>query len=151
MKGKYLELLATLLMSGLTWLFGDLDTLFWTAVFMMVVDVITGVATAWKNNEWESHRFRAGLWKKAGTLLAIAVVYRIDYIAPELGKVFPLFNHWETPLRDILISGFIVGDVGSIFENLGEWGVPIPAVISSHLKQLQSKVIGEQKGENVGS
>ena len=139
MKGKYLELTATLLMGGLTWLFGDLDTLFWTAVFMMAVDVITGVVTAWENNEWESKKFRSGLWKKSGTLLAIAVIYRIDKIAPELTDIIPAFQSWQTPLRDLLISAFIIGDVGSIFENLGKWGVPLPSIITGHLKQLQDK------------
>lgn len=151
MTNKYLQILGIFFITGLTWLFGDLDKLFWTAVFMMIVDVVTGVATAWKNEEWESKKFRSGLWKKSGTLLAIAVIYRIDNIAPELSDLLPFFGQWETPLRDLLISAFIIGDVGSIFENLGKWGVPLPALITKHLKQLHSQVTDEQKGENAGS
>ena len=118
-------------------LFGSLDTLFYSFLFLMVIDYITGMAAAWHTGTFSSSKGRDGLWKKAGTLLAVAVVYRADVIVPSLAAFIPSLSGWQSPLRDIVIGAFIVNDIISIFENLSEWGVELPQVITDKLAQIK--------------
>lgn len=131
------------------WLWGPVDALFVGYLFFAGVDVITGMVAAYGQGVYDSSKF--SLKKKIGVLVAVAVLYRLDIIIPSLGEHIDFFDHWVDPLRNFALACYITNDVASIFENLGHWGVPIPAIISRHLKQLQSKVAGEQKGENAGS
>lgn len=122
-----------------TWLFGSLDALFWGAVFMAVIDLITGVIGALKSGEFDSKVFKTGLLKKIGCLIAVTAVYRLDVIAPSLSKVVPAFAGWEEPFRDICLGSFLFNDFMSIFENLGKWGVQLPDFLTNRLARLKSE------------
>lgn len=125
------------LTSVMSWLWGPLDGLIAGILFFAAVDVITGMVGAMINGTYNSSKFT--LKKKIGIAIAIAVLYRVDMIVPTLSKYIPALADWAAPLRDICIATFIVNDITSIFENLSEWGVPIPKVITDRLAQLKEK------------
>ena len=122
-----------------SWLFGPLNTLFYGFLFFMFIDIFTGVGSALKNGEFTSSKMRVGLWKKAGTLTMLAVIYRIDELIPAFGHLSPSLQAWQEPMRDIFLAMFMINDVASIIENLGEWGVPLPDFLIKKLKQLKQK------------
>ena len=126
-------------LSVLTWLFGTLNAIFYSVLFLMLVDVNPACLSAVRNNDFSSSKMRSGLWKKVGTLLMITIVYRVDTLIPEFSGVVPVFNEWQTPMRDIFLGMFLVNDLVSITENLTEWGVPIPEIITQKLAQVNGK------------
>ena len=126
------------MMSFMSWLFGPFDALLVGCAFFAVVDVLTGIVGALSTGSYDSSKF--SLKKKAGIAIVVAVLYRCDMMAPVLSNTIPAFANWFAPLRDICLGYFIINDILSIFENLGEWGLDLPKFITSKLARLKEKM-----------
>ena len=126
------------IMSICSWLWGPFDALLVGCAFFAVVDVATGIFGALCQGTYNSSKF--SLNKKIGMAVAIAVIYRCDALAPVLRTTVPAFAHWLSPLRDLCLAYFIINDILSIFENLGEWGLELPDFITSRLEHLKDEI-----------
>lgn len=102
-------------------------TSIWWAIFtpliLIVLDVLTGVIIAWRNNDFQSAKMRAGLSKKFGELV---------YVLVGIVSKFALGNQ--------LILTFAVGyialmEVSSLAENCDKLGVRIPGKLGEYLKE----------------
>ena len=124
-------------MNAISYFWGPLDSLLIGLFFFAVVDLITGMGGALLNGTYSAEKFT--LRKKIGIAIAVAVIYRVDQLFPTLQDVVPAFESWMQPLRDTCISFFIVNEIISIFENLGDWGIHLPKFITDRIEKLKQQ------------
>jgi toxin secretion/phage lysis holin len=100
-------------------------TSIWWAIFapllLIVLDVLTGVIIAWRNNDFQSAKMRAGLSKKFGELVYVLVGIMTKFA-----------------LGTDLILYFTVGyiclmEISSLAENCDKLGVKMPDKLSEKL------------------
>lgn len=108
------------------YLFGDVkfvDLLF----TLMVIDVITGIAKAWKNKRLRSRNALYGYARKV-------LIFLVLVVANVLDKVFGL----EGALAFGTVLFYIGNEALSIVENLAQFGLNIPKVITDRLHVIQN-------------
>jgi toxin secretion/phage lysis holin len=119
-------------------------------IVAMVLDWITGVAVAKCHGEWSSKAAREGCWHKFGSVTAILVALMFDgMIAVILQKApgISLPFAYSVLLGPVVLAWYIVTELGSIIENVGQLGVPIPSFLVKAIKILNTSV--EQAGEQL--
>lgn len=134
-----------------TALFGWMGWLVLGWVLCMAADFITGCFAAGKNHEWKSERAREGLWHKLGMIVAVAVSAGTDGI---LGLVV---NHlpglalpftYTAVICPVVLVWYIITELGSITENAGRLGAPVPVFLTNILAQLHTAA--EDAGNAIG-
>lgn len=92
------------------------------AAVMMVLDIITGLAGAAKENAVQSGRMREGLWHKAGYfgLIALAAAYEVAtvWINFEVAELGIGMTAPEIPAVTAVCAFVVLTEVVSIVENL---------------------------------
>ena len=105
-------------------------TSLWWAILapliLIIIDVLTGIIIAWRNNDFQSAKMRAGLSKKFGELVYVLVGILTKYA-----------------LGTDLILYFAVGyiclmEISSLAENCDKLGVKMP-------KQLKDKLNNKEE------
>lgn len=125
-----LNLSITVLLSILSYIFGDINKLFLTLGYLMILDIASGYIKAIYNHKLSSDINFKGLLKKFMTLVIVSLAYKINGVISA-----------SIPLRDIVISFYIANEGLSILENAGEF-LPLPEKLKNVLLQLR------QKGDN---
>ena len=117
---------------------GGIDAPIQGLAALMVVDFISGVGCAWKYKKLNSTIGRSGLWKKVAVFFAVALAYGLDVA---MGAKL---------LRGMVISGFAIIEALSILENIDRlgWGKYLPTFISSKIKDIAEKNIGERDDDD---
>ena len=117
------------LIAFLTALWGWLGwaVVIWLACILL--DYIAGTMAARKDGEWSSAIARAGLWHKLGEIFAVLVAALCDIalsvIIQGSGVQIPIdIGPLLTP---VVIMWYIITELGSIAENAGKLGAPVPA------------------------
>lgn len=111
----------------------------------MVLDYVAGTALAIKNHAWSSSRARQGLWHKCGSILTVGVATLTDIL---LGLILNNIPHLQLPfsysnlLCPVVVTWYVVSELGSILENAAEMGAPIP----NFMKTVLEKVTKECEG-----
>lgn len=104
----------------------------WLAVLYlgcMVGDWLTGSAAAAKAGQWKSSVAREGLWHKVGSIIAVLVAAATDLL---IGLVIGNIPAIQLPFVytvlfcPIVMVWYILTEFGSIIENAGKLGAPIP-------------------------
>lgn len=95
-------------------------------LILIIIDVLTGIVIAWRNNDFQSSKMRAGLSKKFGELVYVLVGILTKYA-----------------LGTDLILYFAVGyiclmEISSLAENCDKLGVKMP-------KQLKDKLNNKEE------
>ena len=130
---QYLCTAVGMLGAGLAWAFGGWDTALIALLICMGVDYVSGSLVALvfhKSPKTETGAYNSaygikGLCKKGLTLLFVLVAVQID-------KILAIDY-----VRDAVCIGFCTNEIISIVENLGLAGIPMPAIITKALEQLQ--------------
>ena len=130
---QYLCTAAGVLGAGLACAFGGWDTALIALLICMGVDYVSGSLVALvfhKSPKTETGAYNSaygikGLCKKGLTLLFVLVAVQID-------KILAIDY-----VRDAVCIGFCTNEIISIVENLGLAGIPMPAIITKALEQLQ--------------
>ena len=124
---------------------------FWLIIiffFAMVFDYATGSLAARKNHEWTSTKAREGLYHKLGTagglILAVLVDIVLGLAASTVVQLPFAFRGLFSPLCAVW---YIITEFGSVTENLGKLGAPIPKFLTRGLAALHSAA--EKAGEEV--
>ena len=115
-------------LGGLTALWGWFGWLVLAWLLCMALDYGTGTAAALRAGEWSSKVARDGLWHKLGAVVAVLVAAILDGV---IGLI--LANMTE---------------LGSIVENIGALGAPVPAWLRKAIAALESTVDGA--GDKLG-
>lgn len=107
----------------------------------MVIDYFTGSAAAGKNGDWSSKKAREGLWHKCGSLIAVIVAGLADIVLGLIVNNIPaIVLPWEYTVLicPVAVVWYILTELGSIIENVGELGAPIPAFLRNMIKTLKA-------------
>ena len=109
-------------------------------IVLMVIDYVTGSAAALRAGEWASKTARDGIWHKLGSVVAVIVAA----ILPGVELPFA----YTVLLCPLVVIWYILTEVGSIIENAGALGTPIPAWLKKMIAALGASV--DQAGEQLG-
>lgn len=112
---------------------------------VMIIDYISGIASAWVKRELSSRVGIIGIVKKLAYLLAVAVAIVVDWVvqtaAVELGVDLGGFYFFGL----LVTIWLVLNECISILENLSEIGVPLPAFLLKIIEKLEKTV--EETGE----
>lgn len=109
----------------------------------MVVDYITGSAAAKAKGEWSSEVARAGLRHKLGEIVAVGAAAFADLgvrVMLHTADLLPLIGEvgWPDCFTLIVTLWYLFTEIGSIIENAGKLGAPIPGWLSKGIAVLQN-------------
>ena len=121
--------------------------------FLMVCDILSGVFKAIAQKRGINSTVGTnGLIRKAGVLLALLVFIVMDslielnfvtIIPSEILSVFKL-EEAHIGLSHVMLGFFGLFELVSLFENLGEVGVPLPQFIMKSVERLKITLEGEE-------
>ena len=112
----------------------------------MALDVATGMAAAFHAGAWSSKTARDGLWHKAGCVAAVTAAGLLDLVVGLLLSSLPagtLPFEYTVLLCPLTTVWYLITEVGSILENAGAMGAPIPAWLRKAIDALRDKLDNE--------
>lgn len=110
------------------YLIGGFDIAIQSLLIVMVVDYLTGVASALYNKTLSSKIGFKGILKKFSYLCVVALSVVIDNLTGQSGLI-----------RTLVIYFFVANDGLSIIENMAEMGVKLPQKLIDSLEQIKKK------------
>ena len=136
----------TALVAALTavWGWTGWAALVWLACVLL--DYAAGTVAAKAAGEWSSKAAREGLWHKLGEIFAVLVAALCDIALRVVVSGAPL----ELPfalgplVTPVVLLWYIITELGSITENAGRLGAPIPDWLKSSLRQYKSALDKKQ-------
>ena len=127
----------------LTALWGWLGWMVLLLIVCMGLDWITGSWAARRRGEWSSARARDGLWHKLGEIVALLVAALCDIAVRVLLRSTGarLLQGWDYgDYMTLLVTvWYIFTELGSIVENAGALGAPVPAWLRKGIAALRQK------------
>ena len=136
--------------AGLTALWGWFGWVVVAWVGCMIIDYITGSCAALRAGEWSSRTARDGIWHKVGSIVAVIVAGILDVVIGHLLANVPgveLPFSYTVLLCPLVVIWYILTEAGSIIENAGALGAPIPPWLTRAIAALESKV--DDTGDNI--
>ncbi len=145
---KALKALAAAVIAAGTALWGWYGWLALVWVLCMALDYLSGSAAALRRGDWSSTRAREGLWHKAGMILAVVVSVLGDLLLGVLLHACGL----TAPFRGVLLAPLVTAwycltELGSVVENAGRLGAPVPDWLRKLLRRGIDAV--DDAGESV--
>ena len=119
-------------------------------VGLMLLDYLSGTAAACQRGKWSSAAARSGVWHKAGEVVVVLVAACADLL---LGLVLDNLPVVQLPVIfrgivcPLVLVWYCITELGSIVENAGKLGAPIPAWLAKAIQVLGSSV--DQAGDAV--
>ena len=98
-----------------------------TPVLLIVLDVLTGVIIAWRNNDFKSAKMREGLSKKFGELVYVLIGILAKFA---LGTEIILY---------FTVGYICLMEISSLLENCDKLGVKIPDKLKEKLNNDESE------------
>ena len=135
----------------LTALWGWFGWLVVAWVICMLLDYGTGTAAALRKGEWSSKVARDGLWHKLGEAVAVLVAAILDGVIGLILANVPALTlpfDYTVLLTVLVLVWYIMTELGSLVENAGSLGAPVPAWLRKAIAALESTVDGA--GDKLG-
>lgn len=129
--------------AALTTLWGWFGWVVLAWIVSMIIDYLTGSAAALRAGEWSSKAARDGIWHKVGSIVAVIVAALLDVVIGHLLANVPgveLPFTYTVLLSPLVVIWYILTEAGSIIENAGALGAPIPVWLTKMIAALESKV-----------
>ena len=139
------------LCAALTALWGWFGWVVVAWIGFMLIDYATGSAAALRAGTWSSKTARDGIWHKLGSVAAVIVAGILDVVIGHLLANVPgveLPFTYTVLLCPLVVVWYFLTEAGSIIENIGDLGAPVPAWLSKMIAALESKV--DQAGDQMG-
>ena len=116
----------------------------WMAAILL--DYLSGSMAAKRENNWSSAIARDGLWHKAGEIFAVLVAALCDMALSVMiqgsGIVLPFdIGPMLTP---IVLLWYILTEAGSIIENCGRLGAPVPKWFKQKVEHAKDAIDKDQ-------
>ena len=113
-----LKNIMSVILTTFIYLLGGVDVALQCLLVMIILDYISGIASAIYNKNLDSKIGLKGILKKFMYLVIVCVSVIIDKIVGNTGVV-----------RTLVIYFFVANDGLSIIENMGKMGIPLPKKI----------------------
>lgn len=120
--------IASVLLTTFIYLLGGMDIALKSLIIIMMIDYITGVASAIYNKKLSSKIGFKGIIKKFSYLCVVALSVVIDNLISQDGVI-----------RTLVIYFFVANDGLSIIENMAEMDIKLPKKLVDSLEQIKGK------------
>lgn len=120
--------IGSVILTTFVYLVGGFDIAIQSLLIVIVVDYLTGIASAIYNKELSSKMGFKGIIKKFCYLLVVALSVVIDNLLGQSGLI-----------RSLVIYFFVANDGLSIIENMAEMNVKLPQKLIDALEQIKKK------------
>ena len=118
----------SVILTTTVYLLGGFDIALQSLLIVMVVDYLTGIASAIYNKNLSSKIGLKGILKKFCYLCVVALSVVIDNLTGQSGLI-----------RTLVIYFFVANDGLSIIENMAEMNVKLPQKLIDALEQIKKK------------
>ena len=118
----------SVILTTIVYLLGGIDIALQSLLIVIVIDYLTGIASAIYNKELSSKMGFKGIIKKFSYLLVVALSVVIDNLLGQSGLI-----------RSLVIYFFVANDGLSIIENMAEMNIKLPQKLIDALEQIKSK------------
>ena len=120
--------IASVILTTIVYILGGWDVALMSMVIVVIIDYITGVASAFYNKKVSSRQGLKGIIKKFCYFLIVALAVVIDNLMGQSGVI-----------RTLVIYFFVANDGISIIENMAEMDVKLPRKLIDALDDLKHK------------
>ena len=120
--------IGAVIITTVVYLLGGADVGLQCLVTAIALDYVSGIIRAFNSKTLSSRIGFTGILKKIGILLLVMLSVLIDRVTGGTGAI-----------RTLVIYYFVANEGLSIIENLGQAGLPIPAVIKRALRSLRDQ------------
>ena len=118
----------SVILTTTVYLLGGFDVALQSLLIVMVVDYLTGIASAIYNKNLSSKIGLKGILKKFCYLCVVALSVVIDNLTGQSGLI-----------RSLVIYFFVANDGLSIIENMAEMNIKLPEKLIDALEQIKKK------------
>ena len=118
----------SVILTTFIYLLGGIDIALQSLLIVIVIDYLTGIASAIYNKELSSKMGFKGIIKKFSYLLVVALSVVIDNLLGQSGLI-----------RSLVIYFFVANDGLSIIENMAEMNIKLPQKLIDALEQIKKK------------
>lgn len=129
--------------AALTALWGWFGWLVLAWVVCMIIDYLTGSAAALRAGKWSSATARDGIWHKVGCAVAVIVAAILDMLVGTLIGHFPAIQlpfEYSVFFCPLVVVWYTLTECGSIVENAGALGAPVPGWLTRAIEALENTV-----------
>lgn len=117
-------------------------------VLLMCLDYASGWMAAKKTRTWKSEKARDGIMHKGGMVLVVAAAGLADAVLWVAWEQVGLMNvEWPWLVLALTLIWYCLTEIGSILENAGKMGAPVPEWFAATLDA--GLHIVDSKGEEV--
>ena len=115
-------------------------------LFCILLDYAAGSLAAKKENNWSSQIAREGLWHKLGEIFAVLVAALCDIALGVVieGTGIQLGFDISSFITPIVLTWYILTELGSIIENCGRLGAPIPKWFAQYVNKAKNTIDTQQ-------
>ena len=124
----FISNIVSVIFTTFVYLIGGFDIAIQSLLIVMVIDYLTGIATAIYNKELSSKIGFKGILKKFSYLCVVALSVVIDNLTGQSGLI-----------RTLVIYFFVANDGLSIIENMAEMNIKLPQKLIDSLEQIKKK------------
>ena len=120
-------------------------------IFAILLDYISGSMAAKREKNWSSEIARDGLWHKAGEIFAVLVAALCDIALEVMAKGSGVKIPFDIGpmLTPIVLMWYILTEAGSIIENCGRLGAPMPKWFKQRVEQYKDAIDKENEVSEV--
>lgn len=124
----FINNIASVLLTTFIYLLGGVDIALKSLIIIMMIDYITGIASAIYNKKLSSKIGFKGIIKKFSYLCIVALSVVIDNLIGQNGVI-----------RTLVIYFFVANDGLSIIENMAEMDIKLPKKLIDSLEQIKGR------------
>lgn len=120
--------IVSVILTTIVYILGGWDVALISMVIVVIIDYITGVASAFYNKKLSSKQGLKGIIKKFCYFLIVALAVVIDNLLGQSGII-----------RTLVIYFFVANDGLSVIENMAEMDIKLPRKLIDALEELRHK------------
>lgn len=124
----FINNVTSVLLTSIIYLLGGMDIALKSLIIIMMIDYITGIASAIYNKKLSSKIGFKGIIKKFSYLCIVALSVVIDNLIGQNGVI-----------RTLVIYFFVANDGLSIIENMAEMDIKLPKKLVDSLEQIKER------------
>ena len=129
--------------AALTALWGWFGWMILAWIACMAIDYITGSCAALRSGKWSSKAARDGIWHKMGAVVVVIVAALLDAMVGNMLAHLPgiqLPFTYTVFFCPLVVSWLMLTEMGSIIENAGALGAPIPGWLVKAIEALGDSI-----------
>lgn len=145
-KATEIKAAITAIIAFITTLIGWRGIAVLTWLCCILLDYIAGSLAAKRENNWSSAIARDGLWHKLGEIFAVLVAALCDIALGVViqGTGIELGFDISSFITPIVLTWYILTELGSIIENCGRLGAPIPKWFKQYVDKAKNTIDKEK-------